>query len=385
MTISGEGVLLRPYRPEDADDVAVGCADPLTQRFVPNLAHPYTRADALRWITEEVPGRAASGDTVHAVVDPVTDRMLGGCGLFNRGEGTAEIGYWTMPDARGRGVATEVTRALTGFAFGRGIRRVYLRIEPENVPSQRVALACGYTREGVQRGAGAGPNGTRTDLIMWARLDTDPDGPSTRLLPDLPGDGPPALRRLTDGVIALVPLGPGDIDDSLAVRSLPESVASSVPPEPPRREDIERRCLRAQSGWLAGARADFTIREAATDAFAGEISLMYQEPPTRQAMIGYDIMPAFRRRGYATRAARLVAAWGFDHVGLARLVAGTEPGTVGSQRVLEGGGFVREGVERARLPAVGGGRIDNLAYALLPDTFPRTPDSRLSPIRLAPS
>jgi RimJ/RimL family protein N-acetyltransferase len=365
--IEGDGVVLRPYRLEDADDVAIGCADPLTQRFVPGLPSPYTRADAIRFISTEAPARIAAGDSILAVVDPATDGLLGAGGVHQRSEGTAEIGYWTMPSARERGVASAVTRALTGYGFSQGIRRLYLRIEPENGPSQRVAIACGYQREGVQRGAGRGPNGTRADLIVWARLDTDPDGPSPRLLPDLPGDGPPSRRRLTDGVIALVPLDAADVDDTLAVRSLPEAVATSVPPVPPSRDQIRLRCERAEAAWLAGQRADFTIREAATDAYAGEIGLYYQQPQTQQAMIGYDVAPAFRRRGFATRAARLVAAWGFEQVGLARLVAGTEPGNIGSQRVLEAVGFVREGVERSRLPAIDGGRLDNYAYALLPN------------------
>jgi RimJ/RimL family protein N-acetyltransferase len=365
--IEADGVVLRPYRLEDADDVVTGCADPLTQRFVPNLPDPYTRADAIRFITSEVPARTAAGDLIVAAADPATDRLFGAGALHVRSESTAEIGYWTMPWARGQGVAAAVTGALTKHGFSQGLRRLYLRNEPENGPSQRVAIACGYHREGVQRGAGSGPGGTRTDLIVWGRLDSDPDGPTPRLLPDLPGEGPPSRRRLTDGVIALVPLGPADVDDTLAVRSLPEAVATSVPPVPPTREQIAQRCGRAEAAWLAGQRADFAIREATTDAYAGEIGLYYEQPPTRQAMIGYDVAPAFRRRGFATRATRLVAAWGFEHVGLARLVAGTAPDNIGSQRVLEAVGFVREGIERSRLPAVDGGRLDNYAYALLPD------------------
>ena len=364
--IQGDGVVLRPYRLEDAEAVARGCADPVTQRFVPNLPSPYTVADAVRFITADAPARIAGGDAIFAVADPVTDELLGAGGVHHRTESTAEIGYWTMPSARGRGVAAAVTRALTRYAFADGVHRLYLRIEPENGPSQRVAIACGYQREGIQRGAGSGPNGTRTDLSVWGRLDTDPDTPSPRLLPDLPGDGPARRRRLTDGVIDLVPLAPSDVDDTLALRSLPEAIATSVPPEPPGRDMIERRCGWAEAMWLAGQRADFTIRESATGAYAGEIGLYYQQPSTQQAMIGYDVAPAFRRRGFATRAARLVCAWGFDHVGLARIVAGTEPDNVGSRRVLEAVGFLLEGVERSRLPAVDGGRLDNCAYALLP-------------------
>ena len=39
----------------------------------------------------------------------------------------------------------------------------------------------------MQRGGGANRDGGRHDLIVWARLRDDPDGPTARLLPDLPG------------------------------------------------------------------------------------------------------------------------------------------------------------------------------------------------------
>ena len=67
-------------------------------------------------------------------------------------------------------------------------------------------------------------------------------------------------------------------------------------------------------------------------------------------MIGYSMMPAWRGRGHATRAVRLLAAWAFEHAGIARLVAGTAPWNTASQRVLERAGFQREGYERSRLP-----------------------------------
>ena len=337
--IDGDGVTLRPYRLEDADAVARGCADPLTQRFVPNLPNPYTVADAIRFITADAPARIAGGDAIFAVADPVTDELLGAGGVHQRTEATAEIGYWTMPSARGRGVAGAVTRALTGYGFGLGIRRLYLRIEPENGPSQRVAIASGYHREGIQRGAGTGPNGTRTDLSVWARLDTDPDGPSPRLLPDLPGSGPAPLRRLSDGVIDLVPLGPGDVDDTLATRSLPETVATSVPPEPPRREDIVRRCDRAEANWLAGQRADFTIRESGTDAYAGEIGLYYLAAADPA---GDDRV----RRGTGVPAARL------------RHPGGPADLRVGLRPRRSGPGRRRHRAGEHRLPAgAGGGRL----------------------------
>jgi RimJ/RimL family protein N-acetyltransferase len=197
--------------------------------------------------------------------------------------------------------------------------------------------------------------------VVWARLATDPPGPTPRLLPDLPGG------ELSDGTVTLRPLGPDDADDVYRTHQLPEVVAASVPPEPFSRERAANRCRHAEAEWLAGHQASMTIRDAVTDRYAGQISLYYQEPPTGQAMIGYDLSPEWRGRGYASRAARLVAAWAFDQVGIQRLIAGTRPDNIASQRVLLAAGFRQEGYQRSRLPGVGGTRVDDVMFARLPE------------------
>jgi RimJ/RimL family protein N-acetyltransferase len=360
--VKGDGVLLRPYRTEDADDVVAGCADPVTQRYLPRLPSPYTREDALSWITEGAPGTFAAGGAGFAIADPETDRVVGGIGIvpLRPEERTAEIGYWVSPAARGRGVATAACRALTAQAFAHGLERLELRTEPENALSQRVALAAGYTREGKQRNGGLDRDGNRYDLIVLARLATDPADPTPRLLPDLPGG------QLTDGVVTVRPLRAADTEDTYRLRQLPDVVETSVPPEPPGRAHIAEFCARAESAWLQGNRADFTIRDAATGAYAGEIGLFYHEPRTQQAMIGYSLAPEWRGRGYMTRAARLVSRWAFTEAGIQRIIAGTAPGNEGSQRVLARAGFQREGYQHSRLPGANGTRIDDILWALLP-------------------
>jgi RimJ/RimL family protein N-acetyltransferase len=206
-------------------------------------------------------------------------------------------------------------------------------------------------------------------MVVWARLAGDPPGPTARRLPDLPGG------VLSDGTVELRPLWSGDTDDVYALRSLAESVATSVPPTAPDRAEVLRRCAGAPSRWLAGQRAALTIRDAASGTFAGEISLYYSEPETGEAMFGYGLAPEWRGRGYATRAVRLLAEWAFTHAGIARVVAGTAPDNVGSQRVLERAGFTREAYQRSRLPGLDGTRVDDILWALLPgDLSPtRTP------------
>jgi RimJ/RimL family protein N-acetyltransferase len=367
--LRGDRVVLRPFRHDDAPDLAAGCDDPLTQRFLPLLPRPYTVDDAMWWITEGAPSAFAAGGAAYAVVDPDSDRIIGGAGYGSVRTGSASLGYWVAPWARQRGVATAAARALTAHAFRLGLHRLSLTTDPLNTASQRVAMAAGYQREGTARGFAPTRDGDRADRLVWSRLATDPEGPTPRLLPDLPGRGAPGGAELTDGVVTLRPLGVEDTDDSHALRQLPDVVATSVPAVPPSRESMAHNCATAEAGWLAGQRVDLTIRDAATAAYAGEIGLYYWEPSTQQAMIGYSLVPAWRGRGYATRAARLISTWAFENTDIARIIAGTAPDNIGSQRVLQRAGFVQEGYQRARLPGPDGSRIDDILFALLPESL----------------
>jgi RimJ/RimL family protein N-acetyltransferase len=366
--IDGDGVRLRALRPDDADDLMAGFADPDTLRFMPNVPSPFGRAQAERFIDRRAPEMADEGGMIYAVADPETDRMLGSVGLDKVDEGRrqAEIGYWVGPWARGRGVATAALRALTEHAFTIGIDRLELLTHWENIGSQRAALTAGYQHEGVRRAALPGRDGGRHDLRAFARLGGDPPGATPRLLPDLPGG------ELTDGVVTLRPLGPGDIDFYTELHSVRDVIDTSVPPEQPSAEKVHRRCAHAPAHWLAGTRADLVIVDAATGAPTGSIGLFYQEPPTGQAMIGYSQLPAWRGRGYTTRAAQLLSLWVFAETGIVRLIAGTLPTNLGSQRVLEKAGFTREGYLRSRLPGPNGTRIDDVQFVLLPEDVLRT-------------
>jgi RimJ/RimL family protein N-acetyltransferase len=166
-------------------------------------------------------------------------------------------------------------------------------------------------------------------------------------------------------VVTVRPLTPDDVGFYVELHNVPDVVATGVPPVAPSAEDMARRCAWAQSRWLAGERADMIIVDTATGTDAGEIGLYYQEPRTGQAMIGYSMLPGWRGRGIPTRAAQLVALWAFAETGIARLIAGTLPTNLGSQRVLEKAGFKREAYLRSRLPGDAGRRVDDVQFALL--------------------
>jgi len=68
----------------------------------------------------------------------------------------------------------------------------------------------------------------------------------------------------------------------------------------------------------------------------------------------------------------LLSLWVFAETGIVRLIAGTLPTNLGSQRVLEKAGFTREGYLRSRLPGPNGTRIDDVQFVLLPEDILRT-------------
>jgi RimJ/RimL family protein N-acetyltransferase len=99
-------------------------------------------------------------------------RVWGGTSLYDadRDQGRAAIGYWLAPHARGRGVATATVRLLAGWAFAAlAVERLELTCAPDNLASQRVALRCGFVREGVVR-AHMRFQGGRRDTMVFSCL-----------------------------------------------------------------------------------------------------------------------------------------------------------------------------------------------------------------------
>jgi RimJ/RimL family protein N-acetyltransferase len=83
---------------------------------------------------------------------------------------TGEIGYWTAPWARGRGVMTRAVRLLATWSFAEfELRRIELIVAVENAGSNRVAEKAGFTNEGVLRQYREN-KGIWRDHYMWSLL-----------------------------------------------------------------------------------------------------------------------------------------------------------------------------------------------------------------------
>lgn len=114
---------------------------------------------------------------------------------------------------------------------------------------------------------------------------------------------------------------------------------------------------------LAGTTAPFAIVSPA-DALLGSVSLIHIDWRNLRAEVGYWLAREGRGRGHATRAVKLIAAWGFASVGLERIDLIASIGNRASQRVAERAGFTREAVLRAYWRGKNG-QEDMVAFGLL--------------------
>ncbi|MER5431201.1 GNAT family N-acetyltransferase [Streptomyces sp. NPDC002588] len=166
--------MLRAYRASDAPARVSGMNDADVRRWLP-VPRPYTEAMALDWCVREAEQRRRTGDGLHLAIVDERDTFLGDICLKHTDWrlGQTEIGYWTSPHARGRGIATAACRTLSQWALmTTHIVRVVLVAATGNIASQRVAERCGFSYEGTARSGGILFD-DRTDLKVYSLLRTD--------------------------------------------------------------------------------------------------------------------------------------------------------------------------------------------------------------------
>ena len=172
MTINCGSCVVRSWRYGDEESLPLHASNyAIWLNLRDTFPHPYTQADAQRWI--------------QYVVDPVQEtnfaidvagEAVGNVGL-RIGEDidryTAEVWYWLGEQHWGRGIITQALTAITNIAFADlSLLRVEAMPFARNTASIRVLEKVGYQREGLLRWS-AVKEGIVLDKVVYSYTSDD--------------------------------------------------------------------------------------------------------------------------------------------------------------------------------------------------------------------
>jgi RimJ/RimL family protein N-acetyltransferase len=167
-TLTGERVELRPVTVDDVSGMADVLADPEGDRLT-GTHETFTEEQLRTWYAT----RGEQTDRLDlAVVDRATGEFAGEVVLNDLDEHNRSCGFRIAlrPSARGRGLGTEATRLIVGYAIETvGLHRVALEVYAFNPRALAVYERVGFVREGVLRHA-LYWNGEWVDAIVMSIL-----------------------------------------------------------------------------------------------------------------------------------------------------------------------------------------------------------------------
>lgn len=169
------GVTLRPVTRGDARALLAAMTDPQVRRYAGVL--PLDLAAAERLVARRVGSAAARRGASWVLVE--AGRVVGSLTFHEVDDGlrTGSVGYWLLPPARGRGLATAALLAGTRHVLDSlGWHRIELYHAVDNPRSCAVARRAGFRYEGTMREAMHYPDPARwSDEHLHARLACDPE------------------------------------------------------------------------------------------------------------------------------------------------------------------------------------------------------------------
>ena len=154
--LSGDGLLLRPYRPADSRALVAAVRESVASvgARLPWCHAGYGDAEAEAWIAHCAEGWRSGEHFAFALFDVGTGQFLGATGLNqrNREHNFMNLGCWVRTSQQGNGVAVRATRLVAGFGFGQiGLTRIEIVTALDNRASRRVAEKSGAALEAIAR------------------------------------------------------------------------------------------------------------------------------------------------------------------------------------------------------------------------------------------
>ena len=178
--LEADGIRLRPWQDSDAARLVEAANDPVLREWIPDTPLPRSLEDVPDYLQRVHVGAANNHRMAWCVADAATDEALGNVALFEFEDEdddlTAQLGYWSHPAGRGRGVMTTALRTMIDWAMrptadgGLGVRRMYLLTSCRNTGSRRLAERVGFEHVGTERQSAPVAGGGYEDNALYDLL-----------------------------------------------------------------------------------------------------------------------------------------------------------------------------------------------------------------------
>jgi [ribosomal protein S5]-alanine N-acetyltransferase len=168
------GVHLRPWAGRDAPVLVRAGSDPDILRFT-SVPEGLDIPEALDWIAQSRRDLQLGRTAFLAVIEQPSGVCAGSLGLLSISwcHRRAEVGYWLLPEFRGKRLLRHGLSRLAAWAFDDvGMERLELVANLDNAPSCSLAASVGFIREGLLRSYAYGRYG-REDLYIYSLLPKD--------------------------------------------------------------------------------------------------------------------------------------------------------------------------------------------------------------------
>ncbi len=151
-TIKSERLLLRPFRPGDADEMSKIYSDETVMKYI-GRGGPANKEQTLQIIEAFIDSYDKHGFGIMGVTEKTNVRLIGHCGFnFLRSDSEIEIAYLLDKKYWGKGYATEIASSTLEFGFNiLKLKKIVALAYPENVNSVNVINKLGMTAKGYRR------------------------------------------------------------------------------------------------------------------------------------------------------------------------------------------------------------------------------------------
>ncbi|MTB50290.1 GNAT family N-acetyltransferase [Lewinella sp. W8] len=144
-----ERLILRPFRPEDAEALYRLNGDPEVMRWLPKDEIFASLEEAENFLRDYLRAAETWPFARWAVTAKVSGDFLGWCGLREQANGRVDLGYRLLREHWGKGYATESSQAWLAYGFDQGgLTSIIARTAAGNARSQRTLEKLGFRLEG---------------------------------------------------------------------------------------------------------------------------------------------------------------------------------------------------------------------------------------------